>query len=260
MVKKKTLEEYIKRAKVVHRNDYDYSLIKDYINCTTKVPIKCNRCKKIFQQSLYSHVTMGQGCPFCNIVHHKPVCGVGINDYREGRLRFSNQVEPSYRVWKNMLLRCYDENVMLCHVTYKDCYVCDEWLVFSTFKKWFDENYVEGYSIDKDILFKGNKVYSPETCCFVPRDINVLFTKRQNRRGKYPIGVTKVRKRYVSYVNVYGKSVTLGTFDTVEEAFCAYKTAKESHIQEVAQRYYNEKKITERVYNALMNYKVEITD
>lgn len=168
---------------------------------------------------------------------------------------------PSYASWKQMLTRCYSEAYKTKTPTYKSAIVCEEWKRFSQFKKWFDCNYVEGYVLDKDILVKGNKLYSPETCCFVPQEINALLIKHDSKRGVYPIGVSKHGKKYCARVNKYKLgNIWIGTFDTTEEAFNAYKEAKENYIKELSKKYYNTGRITEKVYEALLNYKVEITD
>ena len=138
--------------------------------------------------------------------------------------------------------------------------MCDEWKRYSNFKRWFDENYTPKYDLDKDILVKGNKVYSPDTCCFVPHFINSLLINCKRNRGSYPVGVSKRGSKYIAYINRQLKHIILGHYSTPEEAFQAYKEAKESYIKEVATAYYNEGKITEKVYNALMNWKIEITD
>ena len=191
------------------------------------------------------------------------VCGVGIND-SEVSTGNDNEREPSYVIWKSFLARCYGKQNAK-KTTYIGCSVCDEWKIYSNFKQWFDDptnGYKRGYHVDKDILIRGNKVYSPETCCFVPPEINTLIIKHDATRGNLPIGVSKRSKshRYRALLRKRGKYVTLGSFGTPEEAFQAYKQAKEAHIKDVATKYYNEGKITEKVYNALMNYKVEITD
>ena len=101
--------------------------------------------------------------------------------------------ESAYYTWRNMIQRCYDKNKQEDRPTYIGCTVCDEWLNFQNFAMWYKENFykIDGQKIhlDKDILIKGNKLYSPNMCCFVPSDINVLFVKHQNDRGKFPIGV-----------------------------------------------------------------------
>ena len=133
-----------------------------------------------------------------------------------------------------------------------------EWHNFQVFAKWFDENYKEGFVLDKDILLKGNKIYSPDTCVFVPREINGIFTLRQNKRGDYPIGVLKNGNKFQANIVRYNKREYLGTFNTPEEAFQVYKVAKEDYIRHVANKWKNQ--ITEECYQALLNYKIEITD
>jgi hypothetical protein len=109
-------------------------------------------------------------------------------------------------------------------------------------------------AIDKDILIKGNKIYSPETCIFVSRKINSLFVKCNKSRGQSPIGVCKHGKKY--YVRC--SSMGIGSFKTIEEAFNAYKQYKEDYIKQVADEYKN--KIPKKLYDALYKYEVEITD
>lgn len=82
-----------------------------------------------------------------------------------------------YLCWSDMFKRCYNENWIEKHPTYVETEVCDEWLKFSNFLKWHQENYVEGWHLDKDLLGDG-KIYSPETCCFIPAYINKFLTKR----------------------------------------------------------------------------------
>lgn len=171
---------------------------------------------------------------------------------------------PPYATWMQMLTRCYSERYIKATPTYKDCVVCDEWKRYSNFEKWFKDvanGYQYGYCLDKDILVKGNKVYSPDTCCFVPNEINALLIKHDSKRGKYPIGVTKHSGKFCARINVFKKgSIWLGTFETPQRAFNAYKAAKEEYIRNMAREYYEQNKITERVYDALIRYEVEITD
>lgn len=127
------------------------------------------------------------------------------------------------------------------------------------------ENYyeIEGsiIDLDKDILIKGNKVYSPETCIFVPHEINSLFLKNDNKRGNLPLGVSlhKSSGLYGARSKVYGKGyVSAGYYKTIEEVFVAYKQQKESNIKEVADLYKD--KIPQKLYEAMYSYEVEITD
>ncbi|MCM3616696.1 hypothetical protein M3936_03775 [Sutcliffiella horikoshii] len=171
---------------------------------------------------------------------------------------------PAYSVWSAMLERCFSEKYKQEHPTYKDVTVCDEWLNFQVFSEWYENNYyqVDDYRmhLDKDILFKGNKVYSPDTCCIIPQPINSLFVKRDKLRGDCPIGVRKNKtgKKFEALVNDGRERHYLGVFSTPEEAFDAYKDKKEEVIKNVAKCYKG--RIPDNIYNALMRYTVEISD
>jgi hypothetical protein len=161
-----------------------------------------------------------------------------------------------------MLERSYSKNIKDVQPSYKNVTVCEEWHNFQNFAQCFEENYnpeyMHGWHLDKDILVKGNKVYSPETCCFVPHEVNTLFTKKNVNRGEYPIGVTNSKWGLRAYVSINNKSTDLGSYRTPEEAFQAYKTAKEQYIKEVADKWKG--LISDEVYQAMYNYQVEITD
>ena len=161
-----------------------------------------------------------------------------------------------------MIQRAYSEKHRGRFTTYKDVEVCEDWLNFQNYATWcysqkFFKNKDENgrvYHLDKDLLFKGNKVYSPETCCFVPQEINSLI---QNANlGKQPLGVyfRESRGMYEATVRCGGEKVALGSYKTLEEAFNVYKKAKESYIKEVAEKWKG--KIDDRAYEALMNYEV----
>ena len=152
---------------------------------------------------------------------------------------------------------------------YKDVTCCGEWLLFENFYEWLhkQDNFDkcindEDYAIDKDILFKGNKIYSPETCCLVPRKVNSLFIKRARDRGSFPIGVTKHKDKYRTRCDNPLLSIRehIGLFITPELAFEAYKKYKERIIKQVAQLEYDNGNITKECYDAMMKYEVEIDD
>lgn len=181
-----------------------------------------------------------------------------------------NQLKE-YNIWCNMLRRCYDEKYQMAKPTYKECSVCKEWLLFDNFYNWIhsQENFDkwlngERWAIDEDIIIKGNKVYSSDACCLIPENINALFTKRQNDRGDYPIGVSYHKKmnKFIARVNnpFINGCERIGYYNTPEKAFYAYKKAKEEIIKQVAEIEYNKGNITKRCYEAMMNYQVEITD
>ena len=167
-----------------------------------------------------------------------------------------------------MLKRCYDPKLHEKYSTYKGCEVENYLLNYQHMCEWIGNNYYEvpgeRMCLDKDILCKGNKIYSRETCIFVPERINTLFTKCNKSRGKDPIGVIlRPSGNYQVYCqNEYGKSICLGTYNTKEEAFQVYKNYKERVIKEVIDSY--EGIIPEphysRLREAMYNYEVEIDD
>ena len=169
-----------------------------------------------------------------------------------------------------MLERCYDEKCQEKHPTYIDCSVTEEWLCFQNFADWYYKNYYyvkdETMCLDKDILHKGNKIYSPENCVFVPNNINILFTRRDKLRGDCPIGVcyNKKNKKFQAYCRIHdykenkSKLIHLGHHNSPERAFQAYKQYKEKHIKDVADYY--KYLIPNKLYQAIYDYQVEITD
>jgi len=167
-----------------------------------------------------------------------------------------------YQKWERMLRRCYSNSTE--YFSYIGCTVCDEWHNFQNFGEWFDKNYYEipgeKMQLDKDILFKGNKIYSPDTCVFVPQRINNIFEIKKASRGNYPIGVhfSKPNKKYAAQCHSNKSETFLGYYNSPEEAFSVYKTEKENYIKEVADEYKG--KIPQRLYKAMYNYVVEITD
>ena len=175
----------------------------------------------------------------------KLVHGVGINDLRDDpsyitikKIGGKTVWEcPFYKKWASLLRRCYNERCLQRRPQYRDCSVCEEWKTFSNFMAWMKTQSWEGKQIDKDILVPGNKVYSPETCVFVSRNVNVLLTNSFASRGKYPVGVrfnVSIQK-YTAQMSRYSKNIHLGTFDTPEEAHEVYKKERTKYILEVAE-------------------------
>ena len=213
-------------------------------------------------------------CTYGNFVkgniksHFTPtIYSVGVTGI-ESIVDENGELIDSYKCWKNMLKRCHSAKFQEKRPTYKNCYVCDNWLYYPNFKKWYDENYYEienkTSQLDKDILVKNNKVYSPTTCVFVPQFINTLFIKSNKIRGELPIGVSykKDNKKYIAQLSVYknGKSTIkyLGYYNTPNEAFEVYKQAKEDYIKEVADEYKDI--IPVELYKAMYEYEVNIND
>lgn len=202
--------------------------------------------------------------------YHPSVYGVGY--YGQGRYesRANEKQTKAYKVWKSMLQRCYDPYYINREPAYIDVYVCEEWLNFQNFAKWFYKNYYEcnneRMELDKDILIKGNKIYSPKTCIFVPKIINDLFIKNNRNRGKYPIGVIEYYDKKWGYkrlgvkCNVLEGRDFLGYFsiDKPFQAFTCYKNYKENYIKKIADEYKD--LIPKELYDAMYRYQVEIDD
>lgn len=133
---------------------------------------------------------------------------------------------------------------------------------FQDFAEWcqYQIGFDKGFHMDKDLLIKWNKVYSKDTILFIPQEINKLFTRRDRFRGDLPIGVSWERGKtsYKANLTMNGVHTYLGNFKTMNEAFQAYKTTKESFIKQQAEKWKDQ--IDPRAYDALMNYVVEITD
>ena len=170
----------------------------------------------------------------------------------------------SFKTWEWMLQRCYSDKALKRNPTYMPCYVCEEWHEYYNFKVWFEQNYYtiedEIMEIDKDILFKNNKIYSPETCIFLPHCINSIFCKTDAKRGKYPIGVSYHKRigKFSSYCTINNQRIHLGYHNTSEDAFNTYKSFKEQYIKRIADKY--RQRIPVKLYDALYKYTVEITD
>ena len=177
--------------------------------------------------------------------------------------------DTMYNTWMCMLNRCYGAAHLKENSAYKDCSVSDNFRYYPYFKEWC-ENQIgfnvlddkgKTFALDKDILVKGNKVYSEDTCCFVPQEINSLQFSKQRKESNLPKGVSYDARtdKYVAQIGGKGKLKTfIGRYTTSEEAFLAYKEAKEDYIKEVANKWKDH--IDLRVYNKLMNWEVSTND
>jgi hypothetical protein len=175
------------------------------------------------------------------------VFGVGINnaDYKqEERIRWKTEDGinkskllwqcPYHLKWHNILQRCYSPAYHKLKETYRDCYICDEWKLFSNFKAWMELQDWENKVLDKDLLIENNKEYSPDTCIFISRDLNTFLTLSDKTRGNYPIGVNYYRwnNSFRAGICYKGKSKSLGYFSTPEEAHLQWQKAKLDRVIE----------------------------
>ena len=190
------------------------------------------------------------------------VHGIGITG--DSQVRVDGKHTKEYRLWNNMLKRCYSVGCQKVRPTYIDCSVSENFRYLQYFKEWCNNqigfNSVDEkgkpFALDKDILVKGNRVYNEDVCVFVPQEVNLLFVKREKSRGDCPIGV-RFYKGSGMFRAIYNHKQS-EHFKTPEEAFCVYNEAKEAYVKEVANKWKDQ--IDPRVYEALMKYQVEITD
>jgi hypothetical protein len=187
--------------------------------------------------------------------------GVGARKYTSS---ISGKHRPEYQLWKAMLRRCYSEKERHLLPSYEGCTVSENFKSFDYFYEWCQEQVgfiVNGFALDKDILVKGNRVYSEDTCVFVPKAVNQLLITKNSCRGDYVIGVSfdKSRDKFVAKCGQGGRNpLSLGRFNTEIEAFLVYKKAKEAYIKQVAEQYKDV--IDPRAYKALLEYEVNIED
>lgn len=169
------------------------------------------------------------------------VAGVGIND-ADYQVDVKRELPPVngkrkrkqvflchvYTTWKCILNRCYQGK----HPNYADVSVCNEWLYFSNFKKWYDsQDYEVGMEVDKDLIFYQNKTYSPDTCVLVTKDVNQFLVTCEGGRGEYPLGVSKDNRNGKIRARAWGetlkgKSDWIGYFKTIGEAHKAWQKSK----------------------------------
>ena len=194
--------------------------------------------------------------------YHPSVYNIGYYGVGKYKAYENGSNTKPYKFWFQMMNRCYSSKTLKTHPTYKDCTVCEEWHNFQNFAKWYEENYYEisgeTMCLDKDILIQNNKIYSPETCCFVPERINLLFVFKN--RGELPTGVSKSRKQYSANCSVLdennkSKRIYLGLYKTIDEAFAIYKEFKETYIKQIADEYVG--LIPDELYFAMYNYIIQ---
>ena len=190
--------------------------------------------------------------PFFPSVYGRGYIGIG---------KFSCKDVEVQRIWRNLMSRAYCDEYHKTHHTYRDVEVCKEWLCFQNFAEWcvkqkgFNSKGLNGrsFSLDKDILSKGGNIYSPETCCFVPNEVNICIISKAGKTSN----VRQAGAGWTARISKHGKEVYLGSFNSKEEAFQIYKEAKESYVREIAEKWKEE--IDEKVYANLKSWKLSRT-
>jgi len=170
-------------------------------------------------------------------VRHTLVLGVGVNDAAHS-VKVGDRHIKTYSTWMSMLVRCYSAKYLARKPTYNGCIVCSEWLSFSAFERWMLQQDYVGMELDKDILVPGNRVYSPDYCVFVPRELNSLLNEHAAARGILPLGVTVTKHGKYTALCHRGKGVSryLGNHATPQLAHAAWQAARLLVLMSVAGR------------------------
>lgn len=188
---------------------------------------------KVQRNTSYSNFLKGQ----VKNPYDRTIAGVGYIGEGKYDSPRSKGEKSAYHTWRDMIERCYNEELRYLHPAYLDCEVCKEWHNFQNFGKWYENNYYEVLTdrlhLDKDILIKGNKLYSPETCVFVPQRINILFIEKPNKHN-LPSGIN-IAQSGKYHVNYNGKGH--GNYLTLEEAVAEHDKYKRIHIKELVNQY-----------------------
>lgn len=182
-------------------------------------------------------------------IYHKSVYGVGY-------LGCSDCISKSksYLCWQSMLRRCYDSTFKNDNPTYINTIVDSKWHNYSTFRDWFDENYIEGWQLDKDILGNG-EIYNEDICVFVPSIINNFTTNNQkgNTTGYPGVSYISTIGKFRCMINKFGKGIRLGESKNPKKLYLIYCQERERYAKELVDIY--KEKLDLRIIDFLEKYR-----
>lgn len=157
-----------------------------------------------------------------------------------------NGRSPEYICWSSMLRRCYSEYTKEKQKTYENCTVSEEWHNFQNFAEWYNDNYpkIDGiaFELDKDLLQTNveNKIYSKETCIFLPSNVNKFLTNKKitNTSGYAGVEYTSTMNRWSARIKDFktGKRISLGSTiyeEKVAELSIRYDNYRKENINNV---------------------------
>lgn len=182
------------------------------------------------------------------------VFGIGFIGQGDASCGENGRISKCYNVWSAMLSRCYNTKRDGLQ-SYYGCRVSDPWHNYQNFSSWFKGNYVEGWELDKDLLVRNNKVYSPEACCFLPKELNNIFRKKRqtSKQIKLPRGVQKLPSgKYEAASSFNGERKYLGSYSLVEDAWSVVKAFVEDKVLILSDKYKSQ--LNPTVYSALIGY------
>lgn len=209
----------------------------------------------------HGHVAKVSSCQVRNGNIRNPfyptLYGVAYMGVGKHKARIKGKIVKHYSIWTSAVCRCYCPVRLEKTPSYSGCTLSKEFLCYQNFAEWYTshESYGLGYDLDKDLLVKGNKVYSAETCTMLPKELNLAIKDKFSKNSDLPTGVLRNKiGGYTAGLKRGLKGYHLGTFNTVEEASAAYVVAKEAYIKELALEYKDQ--IEPRAFEALMNWTV----
>jgi len=190
--------------------------------------------KNWIKEVVYTHVKNG----VVKYPYHPTVFNIGY--LGEG---IYTKTAKCYRVWQGMLERCYSNSCQENHPSYKGVTVCEKWYNYQNFAEWFykKSNYQEGWHLDKDLLSGDNKLYSPETCIFIPQALNSFMTNKQVTNTSGYTGVSKIRNstKFKAQIKKNNKVYHLGNFTSKIIARIVYLKARSDYALEWQQNMKN---------------------
>lgn len=184
---------------------------------------------------------------------HPSVLGVGfMGDGPYG----SRTHRKEYQTWKGVLERCYCPKLKAARPTYVGVTCNPQWHNFQEFAEWcqWQKGFgLKGWELDKDLISMqtGYRQYGPETCVFVPQELNTFLTKFSIKQTELPLGVTQDKSgesKFRAYLTYNGKDYSFRA-STAQECSEWYVTKNAECIRDIVFRY--EGKLDDRATYAL---------
>lgn len=159
------------------------------------------------------------------------------------------------RLHNNMSNRCSSNSEQNNHPGYVGCSLSDNFKNFQFFAEWCNNQigYKEGWHLDKDLLIPGNKIYSEDTCLFLPMEINKKIknsVKPFSETNPFD-GVIKSYNTYTVKRAVNGK-ISEQKFKNLNDAINYSTKIQEEQVRSFADIYKDI--LPEKTLKALRNY------
>jgi len=207
---------------------------------TIKGRVLGSKSRYVVQGSTGDFIEVSFSSILRNITHnpYKPTV------YGWGILGSGSTDDPAYNTWKAMVRRCYCEqpDFMVRNKSYSTCSVDEVWRYFTNFKIWWESNYIKGFVLDKDIKSLGVavKVYSPDTCMYVPVEINRIVVERNSSSGdsKLPTGVSRRGDIFRGVIVKGDKKIAISSRNKFEVLYRYYRS-KQMQMEEYLDMYTN---------------------